>query len=346
MKKHYLLISIVSLFLITNYLNAQTTDVVAGLSTPDGLLLNGNDLYIAESGWDNISKIDITAPTPTPIDVVTGLNYVTGLLLIENDLYFTVIDRVTKIDITDLTPTPIDVVTGLGGPTRLVSYGSYIYIAEYSSGRISRINLADETPIPELVVAVSGPWGLLLSGTDLYIAELDAGKISKIDITASIPTTATDVITGLSKPDGLALKGNDLYISEYGAGKIVKIDITAPSPTTTEVVTDLNLPAGIVINGNDLYISEFDRISKFVISVLGIEELSAVEGVLYPNPTTESIQFSNLKDLQNFKIYNIQGALMLEGEVTGDERINVQNLTTGTYFMVLNDLKVVKFLKN
>jgi len=352
MKKHYLLISIVSLFLTANYLSAQVTGVTPYIDAPDGILIKDNYLYIAASYEDKIYKIDLSDPNQTLIPVVdTGLDYPVGLLLIGNELYIADQVSVSKINITDPVPaTLVTVVTGLEGATRLALYNDVeLYIAEFDIDRISKINITDATPTLTTVVDLGvkdGPWGLLLHQTDLYIAEYTTGTISKIDVTAPLPPTVNPVITGLFGPDGLALKGNDLYISEYGAGKISKIDITASTPIATDVVTGLIRPTGIVINGDDLYIAEEERVSKFDLSVLGIEELSAIEGVLYPNPTTEFIQFSNLKDLQNFKIYNIQGALMLEGEVIGDERINVQNLTTGTYFMVLNDLKGVKFLKN
>ncbi len=70
MKQIYILTTIF-LIGITN-LKAQTIDVVTGLDNPLTLTLNGNDLYITESGSGKISKIDITDPTPTPTDVITG----------------------------------------------------------------------------------------------------------------------------------------------------------------------------------------------------------------------------------------------------------------------------------
>ena len=113
--------------------------------------------------------------------------------------------------------------------------------------------------------------GLAFHGNDLYISELGANKISKIDITASLPTTATDVLTtGLNQPTGLALNGNYLYIAEFGGNKVSKIDITATLPTTTtDVVSGLkNAPTGLLLNGNDLYIAQIDgkKISKAVIT--------------------------------------------------------------------------------
>jgi len=107
-----------ALFLISTNLISQTTDVVSGLSAPQGLLLNGNELYIAETWGDKISKIDITATKPTVTDVVTGVSHPSLLLLNGNDLYIAGNgeNKISKIDITDTTPTPTNVVMGLGNP--------------------------------------------------------------------------------------------------------------------------------------------------------------------------------------------------------------------------------------
>jgi hypothetical protein len=63
MKQIYILATF--LFIGITNLNAQATDVVTGLNGPFALVLNGNDLYIAKFNGNKISKIDITATTPT-----------------------------------------------------------------------------------------------------------------------------------------------------------------------------------------------------------------------------------------------------------------------------------------
>lgn len=177
-----------AIILFFNYGNlvAQTTNVVTGLDKPEALVLDGNDLYIAEYGSHKISKIDIAATSPTPTDVVTGLNRPRGIVLNGNDLYIAEFsgNKISKIDITATTPTPTDVVTGL-----------------------------------------SNPYTILLNGNDLYIAEFGAHKISKIDITATTPTP-TDIVTGLvGSPRGMIIKENDLYIAKYDGNKITKFTL-------------------------------------------------------------------------------------------------------------------------
>ncbi len=161
-----------------------------------------------------------------------------------------------------------DLITGLNQPVGLALSGDYLYIAEYGAGKISKINITDQTPIAtDVVIGLDGPGSLLLIGDYLYIAEYDGDKISKIDITVPTPT-ATTVVT-VSAPEGLVLSGNELYIAEYDGGKISKIDITdsTPIPNATYVFT-ANNPQGLELNGNDLYIAFYNdsKISKIDIT--------------------------------------------------------------------------------
>ena len=141
MKQIYFLITILLLTPTTFY--AQTvTNVVTGLNGPIALAFNRNTLYVAESGGNKISKIDITDTTPTATDVVTGLTRPAGLTFNGNDLYVAESDgnKIYKIDITTTTPTATDVVTGLNGHYELAFNGNDLYVAEYSENKISKID--------------------------------------------------------------------------------------------------------------------------------------------------------------------------------------------------------------
>jgi hypothetical protein len=116
---------------------------VTGVSSPYGLSINGNDLYITNYNGTEISKIDITAPLPTPTVVVTGLSGPYGLSLNGNELYIAEFagGKISKVDITVPTPTtPINVVTGLNQPIELLFVGNTIYFTEFSGSKISKID--------------------------------------------------------------------------------------------------------------------------------------------------------------------------------------------------------------
>jgi hypothetical protein len=189
MKKIYIITTV--LFLSSINLIAQT-NIVTGLNTPFGIALHGDDLYIAESNGNKISKIDITAATPTTAtDVVT---------------------------------------TALDSPSGLVLFEDDLYIAEYNGGNISKIDITATPPTPTVVVTgLDYPSGLALHGDDLYIAEFGGNKISKINITAATPTTATAIITGVNSPWHLIIDNNILYISRSNDGAVSKVDLSSLS---------------------------------------------------------------------------------------------------------------------
>lgn len=248
-------------------LYSQTTDVITGLSGPRGIVLDGDDLYIAEVDGNKVSKINVSASNPSATDVVTGL-YTFRLALSGNQLYISQpqANLISKIDNLATTPTVAPVMTGINGPSGLAFDENDLYVAESDIDKIIKLDISATSPNATDVSEIgfiSRPDGLLLNGNDLYIALRTGNKVSKIDISATTPMLI-DVATGLSGPNALALDGNTLYIAEYDGNKVSKIDISSTTTTVTDVVTGLSGPGGLAFNGNVLYIAEYigNKISK------------------------------------------------------------------------------------
>jgi hypothetical protein len=83
MKQIYILITSFLTLFYSNSSFTQVTEVVTGLNRPIKLALNGNDLYIAESDGNKISKTDITAKNTMELTLLQGWNVLMGLFLIE-----------------------------------------------------------------------------------------------------------------------------------------------------------------------------------------------------------------------------------------------------------------------
>ena len=158
----------------------------------------------------------------------------------------------------------VDVATNLQGPTDMVIDGDDMYVSEYGSGRILKIDLTQTPPFTPVEIANGlidcSCSGLALKGNDLYISQ--SSSISKIDLTQTPPIAATVVVTNLSTPIKLIFNGDNLFFPENGDGKISMIDITQSSPTVVDVVTGLSPPYGIALIGDELFYSEGGKISK------------------------------------------------------------------------------------
>lgn len=65
---------------------------------------------------------------------------------------------------------------------------------------------------------------------------------------------------------------------------------------------------------------------------------------IFPNPSFDFIQISGLKKTENYQLYTISGKEINKGTISNDEKIDIQNLRSGFYFLKLNN-DTIKFLK-
>ena len=347
MKHTYIFTFILSLTCLN--LMAQVTDFITGLTTPQGMALNGNDLYVAAPDANKIIKIDLTATTPTATDVVTGLSAPRQLFFSGNDLYITEhgASKISKINITDAPLVVTDVINGLSNPQGVLVNGDDLYIVEAGGEKVSKFNLAAASPTTtDFITGLQYPTGFALNGNDLYVGDSVENNIIKIDLTATTPT-ATEVVAA-SGPFSLVLYENEIYILENPSKRVSKIDFTSATPTRTVVVTGLeDYPAGMVIKDDIIYISEIE-LGKIVSTQLPLStnENPFAENIrLFPNPSSESIQLSGLTTEESYTIFNTQGAVMQSGVVSNQEHIGIKTLSKGLYFLKLDSGRAFRFVR-
>ena len=66
---------------------------------------------------------------------------------------------------------------------------------------------------------------------------------------------------------------------------------------------------------------------------------------LFPNPSHDYILISGLKKTENYAVYNILGKRVLEGTVSDNQKINIQDVTEGVYLFKLESGNILKFIK-
>ena len=338
------------LLFATAALHGQTIDVITGLNDPSRLLLDGNDLYYSTPS--EVFKIDITQSSPTPVSVIDGLTTATGMAKGGDILYIAEFSagRISKVDLSDPTPTLETVIAGLTTPNFLFLDGNTMYYSDNNADIVAKFDVTDPSPTP-VVVATSAfnfnPSGLALDGNMLYMGQGQANRVSKVDVTSG-NTQPTDVVVGVNRPLGIRIVGTDLFIAEYIGNKISKKDLSNSSTTAEEIVSGLSSPTDIEIGGSTLFILEkgANKISK-VENILGVKNESFKTGhILFPNPASDYLQISNLDTPVNFSIYNVLGAQISQGELAPNERINITNLSAGTYFLALKNGATYHFIKN
>ena len=66
---------------------------------------------------------------------------------------------------------------------------------------------------------------------------------------------------------------------------------------------------------------------------------------IFPNPSTDLITISGLFEVENYTIYNILGTQISNGSLVGNQVIDIQNLTSGLYFLKFDMENTLKFVK-
>ena len=110
---------------------------------PNGILIDGNDLYISQTLESMVVKVDLSNPNQPRDTIITNVNGPSGLLLNGNDLYIVqnLGDKISKVDITLANPTLIDVVTGIDNPnSNIALVGDELYFSQYVENKISKFS--------------------------------------------------------------------------------------------------------------------------------------------------------------------------------------------------------------
>ncbi|MCD9583868.1 T9SS type A sorting domain-containing protein [Tenacibaculum maritimum] len=201
------------------------------------------------------------------------------------------------------------------------------------------------------MVNLTSSYGLTLNGNDLYVSEINGGKIFKIDLAENSPTPV-EITTGLNFPNALTLSGNYLYISELNAKKVVRIDTTKTTPVSTDdITTESEFPSALTSNESNLYIADFSKGEVLKVSLnttLSIDDVSSLNKTIniHPNPSTDFIYFSNLTSKKNYTILNASGVIISNGSISNQEKIDISNYASGTYFLKFNNnITSIKFIK-
>lgn len=80
-------------------------------------------------------------------------------------------------------------------------------------------------------------------------------------------------------------------------------------------------------------------------NVLSTSDFENTTISLFPNPVLDNFEISGNVDTQSYTIYSPLGTKVQAGRVSKNEKIDIQNCTTGIYFLKLENGETIKFLK-
>lgn len=274
-------------------------------------------------------------------------------------LFFSSFDigEVSRLDLTNPEKDPVIILDGLQNPRQIDISDSSVFLSVKTNdlahndvfyNRLLKFDLdsLDQDPI-------------ILVDSVVISALSDYG--SEVIYSTNYPYRCVYLYNGENRligcPPGpindFEIRGNEVYSTSAkktyeSPGAIVKFDALNESGDFTVLNDNVRFPNWLAIYENYIYVFEFfDR----KISRIKLEEVSDVSIVAnpnvvegYPNPTSDIF---NIKGKENllYNIYSINGIKMIDGNLSGDGRIDVKSLPSGFYILYLEDGSISKFQK-
>jgi hypothetical protein len=341
---------------ITLSVNAQISNFWS-VNTPQDFTFDGDIMYYVAQGSSPtsgfVAKVDFSASTPTAVNLVENITYPRAIAIDANFIYYNVYSQIFKISKTANNPTPVMVYNGVYEPKAFHIKNNELYIGE--GDRISKIDISQSNPTK--IDLVTGLTNFTLSfaeyNNELYYST--GYKVSKFSLATNTPTSSDVIINLEQRAYGIDFYNNFLYIDQtavIGARKILKLDIQNIN-LGTEIIP-ANLPylsgLGLKFKGNDLYFASAPADLIYVYP--NIATLSTKDFVfnnsklkIYPNPSSNFLKISDLKETKDYKIYDSRGVLIKSGKTSSSKEINIENFSTGIYSLLVDDIGYFKFLK-
>ncbi len=171
-------------------------------------------------------------------------------------------------------------------------------------------------------------------------------------------------LTNISRPiNDMAIRGNELFLPVASGSlidsckaEILKLDLTDVESGADVFTKEFRVPLNVEVNNSHLYAYESNslcsqlpqQISRLNLDSTIISSTSNQEEkvllTLYPNPTTDVLIVQD-KEPSAYRIYGIDGKLMLDGKVALDRSIDVQTLPTGLFSILFEDGTTARFQK-
>ncbi|MAB49263.1 MAG: hypothetical protein CMC05_11595 [Flavobacteriaceae bacterium] len=344
-------------FQLSTSIYAQIEDVVTGIYDASRIYLDGSNLFFSNGG--RIDVVDLTDESnPTVSLFQDGFSLAEGMAIYNDEFYVAEFGqgRIVKFSLNEVNPDIIEVTNSGVSPNVIVVHNDFLYYSDTNGGSIYKYDLNGGSNESELLVSgYTGIIGLATKDDFLYFSvSINGGIIYKIDLLD--PDANPIALVAGDHPLGIKIYEDILYVADQDFDLIVSFDTNEEPVQNIDIllpfIDNIEDPRDIAIYGSYFYVLEPDRLLRIPLSDLninlGINEFEEQKTVsIYPNPTTQYIQLTNIETQEEFIIYDVNGREVLKGLYQPHTQINVSDLESGLYFIKLkSDKNVLKFLKN
>jgi hypothetical protein len=317
-----------------------------------GLAIFENQLYIAGFFSSNIYKVNLSSQNENPIIILEGIDRPSDIEISEGILYIssnpgnTDSDKIIKLDLNETNPNPEEIVS-IPNPDGITIYNNKIYAS--SGTDIFTIDLSTTNPSPVLfledVTLSSATNGICIYNNSLYATNNAIGELVKYNLNSSTPSR--EIIFNNFEGRGLTVRNNKIYSTGDSPTKIFEID------PINEIFTEIaqpNIPTGwdIITNSNSIFVSNLEggEVLKFDFANLSVENFTNKSLNLYPNPTSDFIEFSEIFQNSEIVIYDLNGRIIKKAKLKNTNKLNISDLQNGIYIIQKDRKRIGKIIKN
>ncbi|WP_452230073.1 T9SS type A sorting domain-containing protein [Lacinutrix sp. MEBiC02404] len=232
----------------------------------------------------------------------------------------------------------------------LISLMSFSQVFNWESGTDNGTNVTETVSGITATVTTSNNDAQLVngggfegsSGNVAFTENSDSSSSLTITFSASIDIASmyTFIADGTVGPettmDFTPTGGSNSVVTEgisQSAGEVVILNWTGITAITLTVNGGGNETFGI----DDIVLGTTLSNTDFTISNINLK--------LFPNPSNQFIKISGLTNTEKYKIYNILGSEVANGNVSNNEKIDIKNYANGFYLLKLENGNTFKFIK-
>ncbi len=160
-------------------------------------------------------------------------------------------------------------------------------------------------------------FGIAIYNANGFVSDLVGTGVDNLPATTTTPVTLSQTLT---IPEGAVPS------SALPAGQFYKVDTALFTPGFASYIAGASSDVNLV----PLSISDLNRKSMSI----------------YPNPTQSELNISGDTEIKSADIYNSIGKLVLTSPELSLRKIDVSSLSSGIYFLKINNAQTIKFVKN
>jgi Secretion system C-terminal sorting domain len=161
-------------------------------------------------------------------------------------------------------------------------------------------------------------FGISIYNASGFVSDLVGTGVDNLPATTTSPVTLSQI---------LSIPANAVSSANLPAGQFYKVDTALFTPAYASYI--LGASSNVNLN-NNLAVESFNR------------DLIKI----YPNPASTVLNISDVTGVNDYEIYDIVGKVVLKSSKFISNTIDIATLNNGIYYLKINNLQTLKFIKN